>query len=114
MTGRQEEKLKQLDRVLAEIIDDWYERLKGKYVTEEDGLALGVEAELKRFHGFGNHRIKFAREKELDVTYGVGAVSKDERIYIESSVNNKSAGFDYDSFLEKLKNHYWRSRHEKP
>ena len=114
LTDRQVEKLEQLDGILAKIIDDWYERVRGNYVTEEDGLELGVEAELKRFHRFGNHRIKFAREKELDVTYGVGAVSKDGRIFIGSSVNNKSAGFDYDSFLEKLKTHYWRSRHEKP
>ena len=109
-----EEALQQLDKIAQEIIDDLYERAKENYVTQEDSLQLGVEPEVKRFHRKGNHRLKFARRKELDVTYGLGAYSKDGIILIEASVNNKSAGFDYDLFVEKLKAYYWGSRHEKP
>ena len=106
--------LKHLDKIAHEIIDDWYERSKENYVTQEDSLQLGVEPEVKRFHRKGNHRVKFARRKELDVTYGLGAYSTDGMLMIEASVNNKSAGFDYDLFVEKLKAYYWGSRHEKP
>ena len=106
--------LEQLDRIAHEIIDDWYERSKENYVTQEDSLQLGVEPEVKRFHRKGNHRVKFARRKELDVTYGLGAFARDGSAIIEASVNNKSAGFDFDLFVEKLKAYYWGSRHEKP
>lgn len=109
-----EEALQQLDKIAQEIIDDLYERAKENYVTQEDSLQLGVEPEVKRFHQKGNHRLKFARRKELDVTYGLGAYCKEGIVLIEASVNNKSAGFDYDLFVEKLKAYYWGSRHEKP
>ena len=109
-----EEALQQLDKIAQEIIDDLYERAKENYVTQEDSLQLGVEPEVKRFHRKGNHRLKFARRKELDVTYGLGAYCKEGIVIIEASVNNKSAGFDYDLFVEKLKAYYWGSRHEKP
>ncbi len=109
-----EDGLQQLDKIAREIIDDWYERAKENYVTQEDSRQLGVEPEVKRFHRKGNHRVKFARRKELDVTYGLGAYSKDGKVLIEASVNNKSAGFDYDLFVEKLKAYYWGSRHQKP
>ena len=109
-----EDGLQQLDKIAREIIDDWYERAKENYVTQEDSRQLGVEPEVKRFHRKGNHRVKFARRKELDVTYGLGAYSKDGKVLIEASVNNKSAGFDYDLFVEKLKVYYWGSRHQKP
>ncbi len=106
--------LEQLDKIAQEIIDDCYERSKENYVTEEDSRQLGVEPEVKLFHRKGNHRVKFARRKELDVTYGLGAYSRDGMAVIEASVNNKSAGFDYDLFVERLKAYYWGSRHEKP
>ncbi len=109
-----EEALQQLDKIAQEIIDDLYERAKENYVTQEDSLQLGVEPEVKRFHQKGNHRLKFARRKELDVIYGLGAYCKEGIVLIEASVNNKSAGFDYDLFVEKLKAYYWGSRHEKP
>jgi len=109
-----EEKLKQFERITHQIIDDWYERVKQNYVTEEDSRDLGIGPELKYFHEKGNHRLKFFREKELDVTYGLGVRPTDEQFIVESSVNNKSEGFDYEAFVNRLKSHYWRSRNEKP
>ena len=109
-----EEKLKQFERITHQIVDDWYERVKQNYVTEEDSRDLGIGPELKSFHETGNHRIKFVREKELDVTYGLGVSHTDEQFMVESSVNNKSDGFDYEAFVNSLKSHYWRSRNEKP
>jgi len=109
-----EEKLKQFERITHQIVDDWYERVKQNYVTEEDSRDLGIGPELKSFHETGNHRIKFVREKELDVTYGLGVRRNDEQFIVESSVNNKSDGFDYEAFVNSLKSHYWRSRTEKP
>ena len=109
-----EEKLKQFERITHQIVDDWYERVKQNYVTEEDSKDLGIGPELKSFHEKGNHRIKFVREEELDVTYGLGVRRNDEQFIVESSVNNKSDGFDYEAFVNSLKSHYWRSRNEKP
>ncbi len=109
-----EEKLKQFERITHQIVDDWYERVKQNYVTEEDSRDLGIGPELKSFHETGNHRIKFVREKELDVTYGLGVRRTDKQFIVESSVNNKSDGFDYGAFVNSLKSHYWRSRNEKP
>ena len=109
-----EEKLKQLEQIIRRIVVNWYERVKQNYVTEDDSRDLGVEPELKCFHGLMIHRIKFSRQKDLDVTYGLGVSHKDERLIVESSVNNKSEGFDYEAFVNGLKSHYWRSRNEKP
>ncbi len=110
----QDEFVTRLDQTLHSIIDDWYERVKDSYVTQEDNRELGVEPEIKRFHDGANHRIKFARQDELDVTYGLAASTRNDIVYLESSVNNKSAGFDYDSFVKRLQSHYWRARSEKP
>jgi len=109
-----EEKLKQFEQITRRIVMDWYERVKQSYVTVEDSRDLGVEPELKYFHRAMTHRIKFSRQKELDVTYGLGVSRTDEQIVVESSVNNKSEGFDYEGFVNGLKSHYWRSRNEKP
>lgn len=109
-----DEKLKQLEQIIRRIVVDWYERVKKNYVTEDDSRDLGVEPELKRFHESMIHRIKFSRQKDLDVTYGLGVSRKDEQLVVESSVNNKSEGFDYEAFVNGLKSHYWRSRNEKP
>ena len=113
MAGRQEE-LEQLGGILRQIIDTWYERVKENYVSEDDSQLFGITPELKRFHESTNHRIKFSRKDELDVTYGLQAGDENGRLYVESSVNNKSAGFDYDAFLEKLESYYWRTLLEKP
>jgi hypothetical protein len=109
-----EEKLKRLDNILNQIIVEWYERVKTNFVTEEDSRELGLEPEIKLFHETGNHRIKFSRVRELDVTYGLAAKDFPGSLHIESSVNNKSSRFDYDTFVDRLESYYWRSRHEKP
>jgi hypothetical protein len=57
-----------LDRIAHGIVDEWYERSKRSYVTQEDSQEVGVEPEVKRFHRRGNHRIKFSRRRELEVT----------------------------------------------
>ncbi|HLV01281.1 MAG TPA: hypothetical protein VKZ59_08445 [Acidobacteriota bacterium] len=110
------ERLNTLNEIIFNIVEEWYERIKQHYVTPEESRELGVEPEIKSFHEFGHHRIKFARQDELDVTYGlsVDQDEKDGRLVIVSSVNNKSERFNYDVFVERLKSHYWRSRHEKP
>lgn len=104
----------QLDLIAREIISEWYQRAKRNYVTEEESQALGVGPEIKCFHRRGNHRIKFSRARELEVTYALGVYSREGRLFIESSVNNKSDGFDYELFVDRLKNYYWQSRNEKP
>jgi hypothetical protein len=109
-----EEKFKRLDDILRQIISEWYERVKVNFVTEDDSRQLGLEPEIKLFHDNGSHRIKFSRVRELDVTYGLAAKNLPGNLRIESSVNNKSSRFDYDSFIDRLESHYWRSRHEKP
>lgn len=103
-----------LDSALFKVIDIWYDRVRPNYVTEEDSREVGLEPELKRFHGDGKHRIKFARSIELDVTYGLGAVERNGLVFLESSVNNKSNGFDYEAFVQRLERYYWSTRSEKP
>lgn len=107
-------RLEQVDRILGKIIDEWYEHSKENYVTENDTELLGIEPELKRFHEPVNHRIKFSRKSELDVTYGLGAWVKNGQLLLESSVNNKSEAFDYEAFVKRLEAYYYRSRFEKP
>jgi hypothetical protein len=109
-----EEKLHRLDEVMKRIISGWHDRVKADYVTEEDRELLGLEPEIKRFHSTGNHLIKFSRERLLYVTYGLRTVTKGELLCVESSVNNKSAKFDYESFANRLKLHYYQNCYEKP
>lgn len=108
------EKVRALDEIAGRIIRDWYERVKEYYVTEDDKLELGIRPELKCFHEQANHRIKFSRKDELDVTYGLRIREKEGRLFIESSVNNKSDGFDFEDFVGRLESYYWRYRFEKP
>ncbi len=103
-----------LDEIAKETIQSWFERVKTNYVTVEESRQLGVEPEIKYFEEPGVYRIKFARAGELDVTYALGARLEGDLLYVESSVNNKSDGFDYDAFVEKLRSYYWRSRNDKP
>ncbi len=103
-----------LDRILFQIIDEWHQRVQHQYITEEESRGLGVEPEVKVFHEKGRHRIKFARHGEIDVTYGLAVDGRRSGLGLVSSVNNKSAGFDYGRFVERLKEFYWRSRNEKP
>jgi hypothetical protein len=109
-----EEKLHRLDEVMRRIISEWHDRVKADYVTEDDREVLGLEPEIKRFHSTGNHLIKIARERLLHVTYGLKIVTKGDLLCVESSVNNKSAKFDYESFANRLKLHYWKNCYEKP
>lgn len=103
-----------VEAAIEVIFSAWYERIKEHYVTEEESQELGVEPEIKCFLKPGNHRLKLSRQNELDVTYGLAAQIKEGQLFVVSSVNNKSQGFDYDSFVDRLKSHYWRSRNEKP
>ncbi len=107
-------RVEKLNAVIERIVVDWYERLREHYVTDEDSRELGVEPEVKYFGEFGSHRIKFSRKNDLDVTYGLAAERRDKDLVIVTSVNNKSKGFDYEAFVDRLKSHYWRSRIEKP
>jgi hypothetical protein len=109
-----EEKLRRLDAVMRKIIASWHDRVKREYVNEEDQELLGLEPEIKLFHRAGAHLIKFSREKSLQVTYGLRGLSKGDLLCVESSVNNKSPRFDYESFANRIKLHYWRYCHEKP
>jgi hypothetical protein len=113
MSGRNEE-VRKVEAAIEAIFTKWYEKIKEHYVTEEESKELGVEPEIKCFLKPGNNRLKLSRQNELEVTYGLAALVKEGRLFVVSSVNNKSQGFDYDSFVERLKSHYWRSRNEKP
>lgn len=113
MSARKE-KVRKLEAAIEAILSRWYENIKEHYVTEEESKELGVEPEIKCFLKPGNNRLKLSRQNELDVTYGLATHEKDGKLFVVSSVNNKSQGFDYDSFVERLKAHYWRSRNEKP
>lgn len=111
---RMEARVRKVNQILSEIIDIWYERIKANYVTEKDSELLGLTPELKCFHQPKNHRIKFSRKGELDVTYGLRIREKNGRLVVEASVNNKSEGFDYEAFVQRLESYYWKSRLEKP
>lgn len=105
--------VKTIDEVLEKLIDEWYEKVSGFYVTRatlKENPDAGQE-ELKRFHDENGHRIKFSKH-ELDVTYGLRAYEKDELIYIEVSVNNKVEDFNYEDFRKQLQTHYRRTGHQ--
>ena len=111
---KQEQRIKNLNKILYQIINDWYERVKEGFVTEQDSRDIGVEPEIKHFHDNRKHRIKFLRGKRLDVTYGLATGEQGHCLVIESSINNKSTGFDYDIFAQRLKSQYWKNRCDKP
>lgn len=96
-----------LDQTLSAIIDDWYERVSGYYVTLEDEDP-DEDAELKRFHDSKGHRIKFNKD-DLDFTYGLRSTWHGNRLSIEISVNNKVDNFDYDNFRTQLFAHYQKA-----
>lgn len=105
---------RRIDDILYRLIENWYRRVASNYVTEQDSKELGLEPEIKRFHEPGKHRIKFARANELDVTYGFQVNERASLTFIVASVNNKSKGFDYRSYVERLQKHYWSARSDKP
>ena len=97
-----------IEDVLKIIIDEWYEKVAGFYVTVEDfesDPSLTEEEQLKRFHDDKGHRIKFFKE-ELDFTYGLRTYWEDSNLLLEVSVNNKVEGFNVQGFREKLAEHY--------
>lgn len=109
-----DDKAPKIDAILHGLIEHWYQRVAANYVTEKDSRELGVEPEIKRFHEPAKHRIKFARPNELDVTYGLEVREHNDLIFIVASVNNKSSGFDYRSYVDRLQKYYWRARSDKP
>ncbi|HSR66557.1 MAG TPA: hypothetical protein VLU25_01330 [Acidobacteriota bacterium] len=109
-----DDKARTIDAILYGLIEHWYKRVAPNYVTEKDSHDLGLEPEIKRFHEPAKHRIKFARPNELDVTYGLEVRERHGLIFIVASVNNKSTGFDYRSYVDRLQKYYWRARSEKP
>lgn len=109
-----EDKLQRLAQITDQIVREWYERVKENYVTEDESRELGIGPELKYFKDPSSYRLKFSRAKELDVTYGLSVRQEGDRLIVESSVNNKSDGFDYESFVSRLKFHYWRASNDKP
>lgn len=97
-----------IEEVLRVIIDEWYEKVAGFYVTAEDVAAdpsSTEEEELKRFHDEKGHRIKFSKD-ELDFTYGLRTYWENTSLLIEVSVNNKVQGFNVEGFKDKLAAHY--------
>jgi hypothetical protein len=98
-----------LDQVLGQVIDEWYERVAGHYLTQEDlenqEHNLSTETELKHFHDDAGHRIKFNKD-ELDFTYGLRCYRDDEHCVIEISVTNKTENFNYQDFRSSLLSHY--------
>jgi hypothetical protein len=107
--------LKTIEVILSSIIDDWYEKVSGYYVTAEqlrEDPDLQKEEELKRFHDEKGHRIKFSKD-DLDFTYGLRSSWENNHIIIEVSVNNKVDNFDYDGFEARLMAHYEKTGDEK-
>ncbi|HSR52623.1 MAG TPA: hypothetical protein VLV83_17505 [Acidobacteriota bacterium] len=109
-----DDKARRIDDILYRVIEHWYRRVASNYVTEDDSKELGLEPEIKRFHEPAKHRIKFARAHELDVTYGLQVKERADIIFIVASVNNKSKGFDYRTYVDRLQKQYWRARSDKP
>jgi hypothetical protein len=97
-----------VEEILRTIIDDWYERVSGYYVTQDDAEGqpeLEETVQLKRFHDSKGHRIKFNKD-DLDFTYGLRSDWQKDSVLIEVSVNNKVDNFDYEDFREQLFLHY--------
>jgi hypothetical protein len=97
---------KAIDKLLCQIIDEWYERVSPHYVTHSVGSGRQErEEELKCFHDKNGHRIKFDKDG-LDFTYGLKSQWEEEHCVIEISVNNKVEHFDYLDFQRRLVSHY--------
>jgi len=97
-----------VEKILRIIIDEWYDKVSGFYVTAEqigDADGSDQQEELKRFHDETGHRIKFSKD-ELDFTYGLRSHMDGDGFRIEVSVNNKVENFDINEFRERLSAHY--------
>ncbi|GAB4249205.1 MAG: hypothetical protein Kow00109_25260 [Acidobacteriota bacterium] len=107
--------LEKIDKILGEIIDEWYDRVSSYYLTAErlaEDPSLEGEEELKRFHDDTGHRIKFAKD-DLDFTYGLRGYAEGGDLIIEVSVNNKVKNFDLEEFRKRLAVHYRKAATEK-
>lgn len=107
--------LEKIDKILGEIIDEWYDRVASYYLTAErlaEDPSLEGEEELKRFHDNTGHRIKFAKD-DLDFTYGLRGYSEGGDLIIEVSVNNKVKNFNLEEFRKRLALHYRKAAAEK-
>ncbi len=112
---KQDSPQKTIDGILSAIIDEWYEKVAGYYVTQEqlqEDPNDTREEQLKRFHDDKGHRIKFNKD-DLDFTYGLKSAWENNHIIIEVSVNNKVDNFDYDGFQVRLLAHYDKTRDQK-
>ncbi|UCF36670.1 MAG: hypothetical protein JSU96_17930 [Acidobacteriota bacterium] len=99
-----------IEDILKIIIDEWYEKVSGYYITAERIAAdpsITQEEELKRFHDSSGHRIKFSKD-DLDFTYGLRSYQDGDSILIEVSANNKVENFDIEDFRVRLSEHYTR------
>jgi hypothetical protein len=97
-----------IEEILRVIIDEWYEKVSGYYITREkldNDPNISGEEELKRFHDKNGHRIKFSKD-ELDFTYGLRSFWEKDLLMIEISVNNKVENFSIESFQRKLADHF--------
>ncbi len=111
-TGKKTTTLQQtVEEILSTIIDEWYDRVSGYYITGEDAEQnpeLTESIQLKRFHDSKGHRIKFNKD-DLDFTYGLRSAWESDSVTIEISVNNKVEKFDYSNFREQLFAHYGKA-----
>ncbi len=94
-----------IDGILQAIIDDWYDRVSGYYVTSSGDSKSDESVELKRIHDEKGHLIKFNKDG-LDFTYGLRSAWSGKHFMIEISVNNKVDNFAYDDFRGQLFAHY--------
>lgn len=94
-----------IEGILRAIIDDWYERVSGYYITSSEETGADDSVELKRIHDEKGHLIKFNKDG-LDFTYGLRSTWDGDHFLIEISVNNKVENFAYDDFRNQLFAHY--------
>ena len=105
---RQTEIGSRIEAILEAVIDDWYDRVSGYYVTVErleDNPELEEAVTLKRFHDDRGHRIKFDTPA-VSSTCGLRSYFADGAWRIEASLNNKVENFDIHEFRNRLREHY--------
>ncbi len=106
---------KLIDKALEAIIDQWYLSVSDYYITCEkkaENAEITVTEELKRFHDESGHRIKF-NKGDLDFTYGLYLMSKENGCTLEASINNKVPNFDYNELRRRLAV-YYQTNKDKP
>ena len=97
-----------IEGILRAIIDEWYERVSGYYITSPGEAGAEEAVELKRIHDEKGHLIKFNKDG-LDFTYGLRSNWNEGHFMIEISVNNKVENFAYDEFRDELFSHYQKA-----